>query len=295
MVRVFDLECNLPREAADSGFLGPVTANRTAPLPGYGLANYGTIFASRRPAGESEQPDRPTVAELVDRLTAAGVEKAVLADPRTPNSDIAEMVRSYPQQFIGLAYLSPYDGMRAVRELERLVREEGLSGLMVSALTEALPASDRRYYPLYAKCVELGVPVRIYASMNYANDRPYDLGHPRNLDLVAVDFPELTIIAGLSGWPWVNETVGLVRRHPRLFCDTAAHRPKYFGVPGSGWEQFLQFGNTLLQDKVMVGLSWGLMGDTFDNLISEYLALPLKDRVKEKWLYENAARAFGID
>ena len=66
-----------------------------------------------------------------------------------------------------------------------------------------VPASDRRYYPLYAKCVELDIPVRIYTAMTYASDRPYDLGHPRHLDQVAMDFPELTIIAGLAGWPWV--------------------------------------------------------------------------------------------
>lgn len=301
MVRVFDLECNLPSEGRESlvsrhnGGLGPVTPNRTEPLPGYGLANYGTIFPSRNPATVDQPTAPPGFDDLVRRLDAAGVEKAVLADPRTHNAVIAQAVNDYPNKFIGLAYVSPFDGMRASRELERLVREDGMRGLMVSALTDVLPASDRRYYPLYARCVDLGIPVRIYASMNYANDRGYDLGHPRNLDQVAVDFPELTIIAGLSGWPWVNETVALVRRHPNLYCDTAAHRPKYFGVKGSGWEQFMQFGNTLLQDKVMVGLSWGLMGDSFENLIGEYLALPLKERVKEKWLYDNAARVFGID
>ena len=71
-----------------------------------------------------------------------------------------------------------------------------------------------------------------------------------------MDFPELRIVAGLSGWPWVNEMVALLRRHPNLYADTASHRPRYFGVSGSGWEQFLQFGNTLLQGKTMVGLSF---------------------------------------
>jgi uncharacterized protein len=297
MVRVFDLECNLPAETGGSGHvdadrLGPAIPTRTEPLPGYGRANYGTIFASRRPGVAAQEA--PTLEELVGRLLSAGVEKAVLADPMTPNSKIAEAVRAYPETFVGLAYLSPYDGMRASRELERLVRDEGLRGLMVSAMTEALPASDRRYYPLYARCVDLGIPVRIYTSMTYSNDRPYDLGHPRHIDQVAIDFPELVIIAGLSGWPWTNETVALVRRHPNVYCDTAAHRPKYFGVRGSGWEQFMQFGNSLLQDKVMVGLSWALLGDSFENLIAEYMDLPLKEHVKEKWLYSNAARVFGL-
>ena len=157
-----------------------------------------------------------------------------------------------------------------------------------------VPASDRRYYPLYAKCVELDIPVRIYTNMNYATDRPYDLGHPRHLDQIAMDFPELRIVAGLSGWPWVNEMVALLRRHPNLYCDTASHRPRYFGVAGSGWEQFLQFGNTLLQDKIMVGLSWEAFGLPMEALIEEYAALPLKDRVIEKWLYGNAQRFFRL-
>jgi predicted TIM-barrel fold metal-dependent hydrolase len=132
-------------------------------------------------------------------------------------------------------------------------------------------------------------------AMNYANDRPYDLGHPRHIDNVAIDFPELRIIAGLSGWPWISDMIGLLRRHPNLYCDTAAHRPRYFATPGSGWEQFLQFGNTLSQEKIMVGLSRGLMKKPFESLIAEYENLPLKETVIEKWLYHNAARFFRRD
>ena len=147
-----------------------------------------------------------------------------------------------------------------MRELERRVRDEGFHALGVSALVDGIPASDRRFYPLYTKAAELGVPVRIYSSMNYATDRPYDLGHPRHLDQVAMDFPELTLIGGLGGWPWVNEMVALVRRHPNLHMDTSAHRAKYLGQRGSGWEMLMQFGNTLIQDKVLVGMSAGPRG-----------------------------------
>ena len=180
--------------------------------------------------------------------------------------------------------------MRGVRELERLVREEKVQGMRVGALYNGLAASDRRYYPLYAKCVELDIPVRIYASMNYANDRPYDLGHPRHLDQVAIDFPELRIIAGLGGWPWINDMVGLLRRHPNLSCDTASHHPRYFGTAGSGWEMLLQFGNTLLQDKVMAGFSAEQFGLSIAEMVKLYEALPLKEAVVEKWLYGNARR-----
>jgi uncharacterized protein len=238
-----------------------------------------------------DKPHGMSIADFVALMDRAGVEVGVL---RAPNNMISEILANYPTRFIGLASISPHDGMRGVRELVRLVKEPGFGALRVSSLYNMLPASDRRYYPLYAKCVELDIPVRIYTSMNYANDRPYDLGHPRHLDQIAVDFPELRIIAGLSGWPWVNEMVALLRRHPNLYCDTASHRPRYFSVPGSGWEQFLQFGNTLLQDKIMVGLSWESFGLPMEAVIEEYAALPLKDHVIDKWFHANAARLFRL-
>ncbi|GAA3475686.1 MULTISPECIES: amidohydrolase family protein [Streptomyces] len=302
-MRVIDLETVLPGgdgEHPGTGQRGPAGPDRLPNPQGYGWSNYDTIFT------RSDTPDAPAVnavsdtrppaeraAELVKLMDQAGVVKSVVA--AASNAVTAEVVQAFPNRFIGFAHLSPYDGMRAVRELERLVREEGIGGLSVAALYDVVSPSDRRYYPLYAKAVELGIPVRIYTSMPYANDRPYDLAHPRHLDTIAMDFPELTIIAGLSGWPWINDMVGLLRRHPNLFCDTAAHRPKYLGQPGSGWEQFMQFGNTLIQDKVMVGLSWGLLGMSMEDIIDEYLALPLKESVKEKWLYSNACRVLGTE
>jgi predicted TIM-barrel fold metal-dependent hydrolase len=289
-MRVIDMECSVPRRAAAPA-APPAPAAPAERPAGYGMANYERIFRSRQGGGDA----RPTteVSAFVDMLERVGIVRAVPFG--TTNDEVADLLREYPDRFIGLARISGLHPMQGVRELERRVREQRFHALGVSALVDGIPASDRRYYPLYAKAAELGVPVRVYSSMNYATDRPYDLGHPRHLDQIAIDFPELTIIGGLGGWPWVNEMVALVRRHPKLHLDTSAHRAKYLGQPGSGWEMLLQLGNTLIQDKVLVGLSAGLVGQPHETLIREYLALPLKDTVKEKWLYGNAARVFGLD
>ena len=294
-MRIIDMECSVPKRAAG----GTEAAEAASPTgggepdrpAGYGMANYGRIFRSRREGGDT-RPGTELDA-YVQMLAGLGIERSVPFG--TTNDAVAELMRDYPGRFIGLARISALKGMGGVRELERRVRDQGFQALGVSALVDGIPASDRRFYPLYAKAVELGIPARIYSSMNYANDRPYDLGHPRHLDQVAIDFPELTIIGGLGGWPWVNEMVALVRRHPRLYMDTSAHRAKYLGQRGSGWEMLMQFGNTLIQDKVLVGLSAGLVGQPHAQLIQEYLDLPLKDTVKEKWLYHNAARVFKLE
>jgi uncharacterized protein len=292
-MRVIDMESNVPKRAGGDGAPGtPAMDASVAERPaGYGMANYGRIFRSRR-EGAEPRPDTD-IAAYVKRLEHAGIVRAVPFG--VSNDEVAELLREYPDRFLGLARISALHGMRGVRELEQRVREQHFHALGVSALVDGIPASDRRYYPLYAKAVELDIPVRVYSSMNYATDRPYDLGHPRHLDQVAIDFPELTLIGGLGGWPWVNEMVALVRRHPKLHLDTSAHRAKYLGQRGSGWEMLMQFGNTLIQDKVLVGLSAGLVGQPQETLIEEYLALPLKDTVKEKWLYRNAARVFRLE
>jgi predicted TIM-barrel fold metal-dependent hydrolase len=291
-MRVIDMEANVPKRAGaePAGGEPPKAADAEQRPSGYGMANYGRIFRSR---AEGHDPSaQAELADYVKLLDRVGIVRAVPFG--VSNDEAAEMLRAYPDRFIGLARISALHGMRGVRELEHRVREQKFAALGISALVDGIPASDRRYYPLYAKAVELDIPVRIYSSMNYATDRPYDLGHPRHLDQVAIDFPELTLIGGLGGWPWVNEMVALVRRHPKLHLDTSAHRAKYLGQRGSGWEMLMQFGNTLIQDKVLVGLSTGLVGQSHETLIEEYMALPLKDTVKEKWLYTNAARVFGI-
>jgi predicted TIM-barrel fold metal-dependent hydrolase len=262
------MECSVPkREGVESAAPTPDPAQP-------GMGNYGRIFRSRKDGG-SDRPATP-LDEYVAQLRKAGIERAVPFG--TTNDEAAALVRDHPDQFIGLARISAFTGMRGVRELEQRVREQGFKALGISALVDGIPASDRRFYPLYTKAAELGIPVRVYSSMNYANDRPYDLGHPRHLDQIAIDFPELTLIGALGGWPWVNEMVALVRRHPKLHMDTSAHRAKYLGQPGSGWEMLMQLGNTLIQDKVLVGLSAGLVGQPHETLIQEYLALRSRTR-----------------
>lgn len=298
---VIDLELHIPDSETDPA-IGEIARGRlgtpfpqSLPLPeGYGFANYGRVFKSKGAAEghASETKDDGGFKKLVADMDDAGIETGFLLGAR--HADIGRINRDYPGRFILPAVINPLDGMRGVRELERLVKEDGARALRVSALFNGIPASDKHYYPLYAKCVELDIPVRIYSSMTYANDRPYDLGHPRHLDEIAIDFPELRIVAGLGGWPWVNEMVALVRRHPNLYVDTAAHHPRYFSQPGSGWEMLLQFGNTLMQDKVMVGLSRYLFAQPFPDLIAHYEALPLKEKVIEKWLYSNAKTFFQL-
>jgi predicted TIM-barrel fold metal-dependent hydrolase len=283
-----------------------------------GLANYRRIFGLRWLASLGltlEQLDRlraslpedvfaarlagfaaslaVTPEAFLAELDRAGLSWGLISSPG--NERTAAFVARAPGRLKGMARVSPFDGLKAVRELERAVCELGLVALSASAFDWGIPAGDRRFYPLYAKAVELDIPVFVYTAMNYRTDLPMDIARPLVLDQIAMDFPEMKIVATCGGWPWVPEMIGVARRHQNVYINTSSHRPRYLATPGSGWEMLMQFGNTLLQEQIVFASGASDMGLPLSVVVEEMLALPLKETVKEKWLYQNARRLFGLD
>jgi uncharacterized protein len=142
----------------------------------------------------------------------------------------------------------------------------------------------------YAKCVELGIPVSIHTSANWSARVVNDLGHPRHLDVVARDFPELRLVMSHAGYPWVLEAVLLAWKYEHVYLELAAHRPKYLAEPGTGWEPLLRFGQTTVADKVLFGTGWFLIGRPPGEVLAEFRLLPLRAGVMERWLGGNAER-----
>ena len=237
---------------------------------------------------------------LLNSMDDAGLDIAVLTAEdaestmglKTPNEKVAEFVRKAPQRFIGMAAVDPHKGMNAVWELEQAVNDLGMKCLCLEPWLHKLRSNDKLYYPIYAKCVELNIPVWIHTSINYVPQLSMDFGRPIYLDEVAGHFPELKIVAGHGGWPWVNEMMAFLWRHPNAYTDISAIRPKYLAMHGTGWEPLIQYGNSLLQDKILFGTAWP--AQQFKTNINEIKSLPLKEEVKAKWLGGNASKLLGL-
>lgn len=210
------------------------------------------------------------------------------------NESVAAVTQRHPDRFIPFVGVDIMRGAAGVRDVEHWVCARGFKGLSLRPFMINLPADDRHYYPFYEKCVELDVPVSIHASANWTTCRPSDLGNPRHFDQVACDFPELKLILSHAGYPWVLEACLLAWKHPNVYLELAAHRPKYFTAPGAGWEPLLRYGQTTIQDKVLYGSGAFLIGRSQAELLAEFRALPVKPEVMEKWLWRNAAAVMGI-
>jgi predicted TIM-barrel fold metal-dependent hydrolase len=242
--------------------------------------------------------------EVIELLDAAGIDRTLITgfdewssvhETFIPNELVAALFDRHPDRFIPFAGVDLLKGMDAVRELEHLVRERGFRGLSLRPFMIGLPADDRRYYPLYAKCVELEIPLSIHTSANWTSVAVNDLGHPRHIDAVAADFPELRIVMSHGGYPWVLEACLLAWKYPNVYLEVAAHRPRYIAAPGTGWEPLLRFGQTTIADKVLFGTGWFLLGRPPGQIVEEFRALPVPQEVMERWLGRNAETLLRLE
>jgi len=260
-------------------------------LRGYTLSAYGK--------GDFMPQISLTVEDMLRDMEESGTDYAVLqaewhiGDYRKQNDAVYNLVQKYPHKFIaGYLCLNPSEDDDMVKVVEQEVKERGFKGLNMQPWAQRLYANDKRLYPVYAKCQELGIPVTIHTSINFSVDRPIDYGRPVYLDEIACTFPKLTIVANHGGWPWVNELVAVAWKHRNVYIEIGAISPKYIGTPGSGWETLLRYGNTLLQDQVLFATDNML---PLKRCVEELKDLPLKDSVKEKWLGGNAAHILGLN
>ena len=272
-------------------------------LEGFGdpsgdFALYTQLYDGQQ--GRMDELKADPLGFLLSLMDEAGVDVAIMPAEdaettmgmRTPNEKVAALAAQAPDRLLGMAAVDPHKGMRALRDLEQAYHELGMRSLCLEPWLHKLNSNDKRYYPIYAKCVELDIPVWIHTSLNFVPQLTMDYGRPIYLDEVAGHFPELKIIAGHGGWPWVNEMMALLWRHGNVYTDISAVRPRYIGMAGTGWDTITRYGNSLLQDKVLFGTAWP--AQPFKESIEEIRALPLKDDVKSKWLGGNARRVFRL-
>jgi predicted TIM-barrel fold metal-dependent hydrolase len=241
-----------------------------------------------------------SLEEMLRRMDTAGIERAFLVASKNgpighpscyhlPYELVERAVKQYPERFYGLAGVDPTEGMDGVRALERAVKDMGFIGAHSYPHWFELPPNHARYYPFYAKCVELGVPIQLQVgqSMIYAPDYPRrSVGRPITLDDVACDFPELILIGIHVGIPWTDEMIAMAWKHRNVYIGSDAHAPKYW--PPSFVHYIKSFG----QDKVLFGTDFPVLG--FERTREEVEALNIPEGAKRKFLRDNAIRIYKL-
>jgi uncharacterized protein len=242
-----------------------------------------------------------TFEQMLDEYTRCGVEKLVLFAwdaettshmPRVTNEFVATAAHRFPERIVGFASVDPHK-KSAVKDLEYAIRELGLAGLKFHPQVQAFEPNDPAYYPLYSKCVELGVPVTFHTGSTYwgaglagGGSVKLRFSDPMLLDDVAADFPELKLIMAHPGWPWQDEQLAIATHKSNVYIDLSGWSPKYFQP------LLITYMTKMIPQKFLFGTDYPMLSP--QRWLLDFEGLGMSSEIKSMILRENAKKLLKL-
>ncbi len=194
---------------------------------------------------------------------------------------------------IPFASIDPARGKMGVREARRLIEDFGVRGFKFHPSAQAFYPNDRRAYRLYEVIARLKLPALFHtgqsgsgAGMPGGGGMRLKYSNPMYLDDVAVDFPDLPIVAAHPCSPGRTRRWRSPTHKPQVYIDLSGWSPKYFPPI------LVQYANTLLKDKVLFGTDFPVL--TPERWMQDLAKTSLREEVKPALFKHNAARLLGL-
>jgi uncharacterized protein len=180
----------------------------------------------------------PSVDGLLQAMDDAGIETGVLtaglSDPERAHrrggyaaEDFVAIAEEHPGRFLVSATVDraekPLDNVRRLREL---AQHPAVVLARVTPLVEQYDLNHRLYYPVYAACAELGLPVSINVGIPgpQVRSRCQD---PVLLEDVLIDFPGMAVIGAHMGHPYEALLIQYMLKWPQLHLMSSAYLATY--------------------------------------------------------------------
>ncbi|WP_262695958.1 amidohydrolase family protein [Kordiimonas aquimaris] len=243
--------------------------------------------------GRSGDFSIPTVETTLAEMDAAGVDITLLSAWHGPNGslisneEVSNYIDAAPERFRGLATVDLTNPMQAVRDIRRWVDGKKFVGVRVVPWLWDLPPNHRLYYPVYAACIEANVPFCTQVGHTGPLKRS-ETGRPiPYLEDVLLDFPELVVVGGHVGFPWVDELVSLTVKFPNFYLDTSAYA--LHRLPSN----FVDYMKGPGRNRVMFGTNWPMLSPSL--CLKGLAELGLDKEDEAGFLYRNATKIFDLD
>jgi predicted TIM-barrel fold metal-dependent hydrolase len=167
--------------------------------------------------------------------------------------DVGRLAERWPGRFAALAVVDPTTGMAGVRELRARLAEPWVVGLYLHTHSWDRRLDHADYYPSYALCAELDVPMVMQAGAS-GGLMASECGRPITVDRPALYFPETRFLLSHAGWPWVGEAVAMAFKFPNVFVGTASYPPKRWPA------EVADFARGAGRSKVVFGTNFPTVG-----------------------------------
>ena len=281
-IGVIDLMLSLPILDADRTYANLRAAARDKESKDFKFPAQYMFKGVPHDWGKGMDPVEATLGEM-DRW---GIERAVL---HAAGDDQLRALTEHPDRFVPVLHVDPNRGMQAVRAIVDASEKYGLRAVSVfpAGTMPQVAISDPLMYPLYMKCVELGIPIFLNGGVPGPRT-PMACQHVEHFDKICYDFPELTVVTFHGCEPWEDLAVKLMLKWPGLHYATSAFAPKYYP------KAIIDYANTRGAEKVIYA-GYFPMGLTLERIMTEMRDVPFRDHVWPKFLRENAIRVLGLD
>jgi predicted TIM-barrel fold metal-dependent hydrolase len=234
------------------------------------------------PVDEGQDPVQITLGEM-DKY---GIEIGLVG---LTQGEVAERgLRDHPERFVASFHADPNDITTSVRAIRAAHEQFGIKAVYSFPSGAQIAIGDRRHYPIYQTCVDLGVPIILNTGIAGPRWPSAHLQDPVQLDIVCYEFPELKVVMCHGAEPWEGVAAKLMLKYPNLYYMTSAFAPKYYP------KTIVDFANTRGADKVMYA-GYYPAGLTLERIFRDMPEVPFKDDVWPKFLRENAIRVFGLN
>lgn len=251
--------------------------------------------------------EMPTLEDLVNDLVRFDIKLTPVAwdaesatgESPCSNDFVAWIVEKHPEAFLaGWGSVDPWKGQAALQEAERCFKELNLIGLKFQQASQAFHVNDRRFYPLWDLCQDLGMPIQVHCGYTglgtggMGGDGVYCMSfcRPTGIDEIAADFPNLKIIMlhAAEPWPWEANMVALHKRN--VVRETSGIWPQYYP------ENMVYEMNRRLRNQFLFGGEWPYFDlettleqwDRFSREPFGHLKEPLREGMLERVMYKNA-------
>ncbi|UMB69498.1 amidohydrolase family protein [Mycobacterium paraterrae] len=232
-------------------------------------------------------PTDDPVSLVLQQMDRFGIERAMIG---VTEDSAALALKTFPDRFIPSgAIADPNDVMGSVNAIRRDYEQFGIRATSVfpAGTFPQVAIDDPKMYPIYATCVELGIPIFVCAGIPGPRV-PFAPQEVSRIDVVMFDFPDLVFVTRHGCEPWQDLAVKLMLKWPNLYYSTSAFAPKYYP------KAIIDYANSRGADKILYA-GYFPMGLSLERIFSELPHVPLKDEVWPKFLHGNAARILGLE
>lgn len=188
------------------------------------LPHFASQLGRVRPQGavglEADADTLYRELQSVDKAIVFALGYGDSAGVESSDEATAAAVGTYPDKFLGFAYVDPRRP-DCVERLHHAHQDLGLEGVKFGPIYNRVSLDDPRLTPVYEYLLANDLPLTLHMGVTYIQHCPIDLGRPIHVDELALRYPDLKIIMAHMGHPWYDECIVTIRKQPNVYAEVS--------------------------------------------------------------------------